>query len=269
MKCCNCSLVFINPVPSTKELTNLYPEWFYAYQPYEKRLNNAIKKMIRRILLFKESTSDPKFDKPGRILDIGCGNGSFLNEMKGWEKFGVEINAQAAKIGNDTGEMNIFAGDLIDAKYPSNFFDYIRSNHSFEHISNPNETLREIHRILKPDGKLLIGVPNINSLYARFFKKYWWFLGAPVHVFNYSDKTLKQMLKKHGFNINKLNYNSDCYGLVGSIQIYLNRNCGKLSEDGVFVKSRIFRILAQLAARLCDLFNTGDSIEVIATKAKV
>ena len=104
------------------------------------------------------------------MLDIGCGNGWFIYMMrdKGWDVKGVEPSKAGAEAGRRIANLDIHHGDLLSGNYPSEYFDYIRSNHSFEHIPNPNEVLQEIHRILKPNGKAFIGVPNINSLNGNY-----------------------------------------------------------------------------------------------------
>ncbi len=265
-KCSGCGLVFLNPMPTNEDLTSLYPKTYYSYQSFAE--NPSFFKKIYRKYIVRLGTYDPHFDKPGSILDIGCGSGKFLYEMKekGWKVAGVEVNESAAAMGNEVAQLNIHGGDLLTAGYNAESFDYIRSNHSFEHITNPDEVLTEVHRILKKDGKLLIGVPNIESFNGRLFKKYWWYLGAPVHPFNYSISTLSRILEKHGFVVQKVTHNGDYGGVLGSFQIYLNRKNGKMSEEGFFINSLPFRIFAHQIARLLNLFKQGDTMEITCTK---
>jgi SAM-dependent methyltransferase len=272
-QCKDCLLQFINPMLTEEELTNLYPQdTFYAYQDFEKKSNygykKILKKLFKRILFVDIHTKDPEFHKPGKVLDIGCGSGSFLYEwkQKGWETRGIEVNLSAAQLGNKIAGLNILACSLINANFEVDSFDYVRLNHSFEHVTNPNEVLAEIHKILKKDGKLFIGVPNIQSFNALFFKKYWWGLAIPVHVFGYSVKNLSELLIKHHFVVESVNYNSNYSGILGSIQIFLNRKNGKLSTDGYIVGNTFLKAPAQYLARLQDLLRLGDSIEIICRK---
>jgi len=265
VKCGNCSLVFLNPMPS-EDIIDLYPDTYYSFQKFSLK-ESRVKLFVKAIL--KIGTRDPHFLKPGRMLDIGCGSGKFLWHMKikGWDTYGVEINKSAVELGKHYG-LNIFLGTLLDAKFPDNFFDYIRLNHSFEHMVNPNEILVEIRRILKSTGKVLVGVPNINGLNAKIFGKYWWYLGAPVHPFNYSVKTLSMMLTKHNFIIENVVYNSIYSGILGSIQIYFNRNSEKLSSDGFFIKNPMFIFFFHLVSKFLDLLKLGDSIEITSHKKR-
>jgi SAM-dependent methyltransferase len=266
-KCNSCGLVFLNPMPNAEELANFYPkETYYSYNISYHDKRSPIKKILSKMLLLEYKIKDPKFDKPGKMLDLGCGNGWILYQWKerGWDTYGVEPGLLGAETGRRAG-LNIHHGDLLSAKYPDSSFDYIRSNHSFEHIYNPTEVLEEIYRVLKPGGSLFIGVPNINSFNAKIFGKYWYYLGAPVHTFNYSDKTLPALLKKYNFSVEKISYNQHI-GLLGSMQIVLNRKSGKTSDEGFLMNFLPFKFIAGILNKIMNFFKAGDCIEIIATK---
>lgn len=267
VRCQVCSLMFLSPMLLDDELSALYPEDYYAYQPSAR--NHQWKQTLKKLLGVYKRTRDPHFYSPGRVLDLGCGTGWYLEEMRarGWDAYGVEINAKAAEIGRTNFQLNIIHGTLRDARFPSGFFDYIRSNHSFEHISCPGETLDEIHRILSPTGKLLIGVPNVAGLNAKLFRQYWWYLGAPVHPYTYSSGTLTRLLTKHGFVVESVQYNSDYSGILGSAQIWLNRKNGRKSTEGLWFNNPALRLFCHWAARGIDVLRLGDAIEVTAVAA--
>jgi SAM-dependent methyltransferase len=188
---------------------------------------------------------------------------------KGWDAYGVEINSAAAEMGRKLVGPNILGCALRQASFPSNFFDYVRANHSFEHISCPNDTLDEIWRIMRPSARLLIGVPNVAALNARIFKEHWWYLGAPVHPFTYSVETLRQLLEKHRFQIVKVTYNSDYSGILGSAQIWANRKNGRGSTEGALINNPVLQVFSHWAAKCVDLFKAGDAIEIIAVKDSI
>ena len=268
-KCANCGLVYLDPMPSNSELMAFYPEdSYYSYNVEISRKEPKWKELLRKALFLEYKTKDPSFANPGRMLDIGCGNGWFIYMMrdKGWDVKGVEPSKAGAEAGRRIANLDIHHGDLLSGNYPSEYFDYIRSNHSFEHIPNPNEVLQEIHRILKPNGKAFIGVPNINSLNGKLFGPNWYYLGAPVHTFNYSDKTLPVLLKKNHFKNIEVKYNSNYNGLLGSIQIIRNKGTGKLSHEGFVINFFPFKIMAGFFAKLLNVCKNGDCIEVIFEK---
>lgn len=256
-------------MPDEKTLASMYPETYYSYQDVFNK-PNSLKQFVRRLLGITIATKDPVFSEPGRVLDIGCGTGNFLYTIRerGWETYGVELNTAAAELGRRSAGLDIFPGNVIDAHYPDNYFDYIRSNHSFEHIANPNEVLDEIYRILKPDGKLMIGVPNIDGINVKLFRRYWWYLGAPVHTFNYSTRTLPMLLRKHNFVVERVIYNSDFSGILGSLQIFLNRRTGRTSAEGRLIHNPVAVFVAQRVAKLNDAVHMGDAIEITCRKAE-
>ena len=268
-RCQGCGLVALDPMPTEAELNGFYPQDYFAYQEFQTR-ENALKARLKRIMGLEVGTKDPDFAQAGTMLDVGCGSGRFLQKMReqGWTVFGVEPSKAAADLGRQQWQLDIRPGTLPGATrdWPDGMFDYIRSNHSFEHIPNPMDTLREMHRLLKLSGKLFLGVPNIDSANARLFGRYWWYLGAPVHTFNYSSVTLAKLVEMAGFRVESTNYNSNYGGVVGSMQIYLNRDNGKTSGEGALINSRVCRVAGQWIAKAFDLAASGDAIEMICTR---
>lgn len=114
---------------------------------------------------------------------------------------------------------------------------------------------------------MLIAIPNIESLSARIFREHWYHLCPPVHAFNDSVKTLGRMLSIHGFRLTNVVFNSHYAGIVGSLQIWLNRKNGKESSRGSRYDNRGLRVVSGWVEKLCDLIRLGDMIEVTAVKA--
>jgi SAM-dependent methyltransferase len=198
-----------------------------------------------------------------RILDLGVGNGESMKLIKkmGGDVFGVEVSETLYNlaISND---LNVRFGTLSECNFGNESFDYIRSNHSFEHLTNPLETLHELNRILKPNGELFIGIPNSGSILYKLFKNKWYYFGTPFHPFNYNDRNIKLLLEKTGFEAVKIRYTGNFNGIIGSIQIYLNDQ----SDQKAFSNNFLFRVIAHQFARILNLFKSGDCIEVIAKK---
>jgi SAM-dependent methyltransferase len=265
VRCAGCGLVHLHPIPTADELAGFYTQDYYAYQPTRK--DGRLKQLVKRLLKTKIETHNPESPRSGEFLDIGCGSGEYLQRMraKGWNVTGVEPSIFGAEEGRHNG-LNIFHGTLHEAKFAPNSFDYIRSNHSFEHVPNPLEILDEIYRILKPGGKLFVGIPNIDSIPYRVFGKYWWYLGAPVHTYSYTVPTISALMRRSGFAIDKIYFNSNYTSLLGSLQIYVNRNTGKRSTEGWLIKNPVLMFGANLMTQIIDLACRGDAIEVIARK---
>ena len=202
------------------------------------------------------------------MLDVGCGSGWFLAKMRehGWEVMGAEPSPAAARLGQSEQGLDIFPGSVLDAAFPAKSFDYIRLNHSLEHMSNPNQVLDELHRILARNGKLMIGVPNRASLNAWLFGPFWWHLALPLHAFSYSTKTLSQMLAKHSFKVEKVIFNTEHTAIQGSLQMFLNRHDTPLSSQGSISESRFALVPCAWAAHLQNMLHIADVIEITATK---
>ncbi len=224
VKCKSCGLIFINPQPQGKELERHYPKSYYSFSKITKRRKSKLRVLLYNVYfnphkgnyLLKFLFLPLKFylrgtiiSKSKKLLDVGCGSGQFLYEMKqlGLEVYGVEPGNFDKKNAKKL-DLNIKNTDLIKAKYPSNYFDIITINQVLEHINNPIENLQEIKRIMKKGGILIIGVPNHNCLAHWLFRKNWYALDVPRHLFDYSDKILMDKLKRGGFQIEKIRYNS-------------------------------------------------------------
>jgi 2-polyprenyl-3-methyl-5-hydroxy-6-metoxy-1,4-benzoquinol methylase len=138
----------------------------------------------------------------GKILDIGCGTGYFLNELKhkGWEAFGIEKNEQARKHAIEY--FNLFVkSETHIHKFPKKSFDVITLWHALEHLEDLNEIMEKIYDLLLPDGIAIIAVPNCNSYDARHYKTYWAGYDVPRHLWHFTPKTMKLMVEKFNFNI--------------------------------------------------------------------
>ena len=157
VRCASCNLIRLDPMPTEQELSTYYSEDYYAYLPQEK--SAWWKRSLKHILCIDIKAHDPEFSRTGDFLDIGCGIGNYLMTMerRGWNVKGVEPSRHGALAGKSAG-FDVFHGSLLKANYPAASFDYVRSNHSFEHMPNPVEVLQEIYRILRPGGKLYIGI---------------------------------------------------------------------------------------------------------------
>ncbi|MBL6937429.1 MAG: class I SAM-dependent methyltransferase [Alphaproteobacteria bacterium] len=270
-ECADCGLQFLNPQPTPAYLATAYPTEYYSYQTTPQSLGQSgftqrAKNVLRRARTRLFGWRDARFEGPGEFLDVGCGNGSFLLIMRamGWRVRGVEVSTAAAEAARKVYGLDVFGGFLPDAHYPEATFDYIRLNHSFEHIDNPREVLREIKRIIKPGGTLFIGVPNVSSVVAKAFGPYWYNLGPPVHPYGYAPKSLSRLLTQEGFAVETVRYNSSYSGLTGSLQIYCNRGTGRPSHVGGLLANPLLKVVGAAAMAALDLIHQGDCMEIIS-----
>lgn len=251
VQCKNCGLIYLNPRPTRQEINRYYPaQEYYSYSQLEEEQRQKKNVAVRLRALFREAViynyygkfqdlpwmqkvknkilsfpgkykfgMAPDFIKKGKILDIGCGDGLFLYSLKklGWETLGVEINKVAAQKACDRG-LKVLNCDLLESSFNDDLFDVVRIWSVLEHLHNPAQTLAEIYRILKPDGTLIVQVPNFNSLASRLFKINWSGLDIPRHLYQFSPHTLKQIIEKNNLTVNKI-YCSSVGTIVASLKI--------------------------------------------------
>lgn len=203
IRCRNCGLVFVGLQPSIEEIQLIYTKDYYrsdsslGYKDYTEIQDVLVETAKLRLRELE------KFCSSGKLLDIGCATGEFLEvaDHRGWLVQGIEISTYAANIAKDKG-IPVFAGVLEEAKFPFGSFDVVTMWDLIEHIKDPLNHLREIKRILKPNGFIGISTPNFESLRARIEGRNWWgFKESQEHLYFFSPKTLRNMLEKTGFEI--------------------------------------------------------------------
>ena len=165
-------------------------------------------------LFFLSSARRRRFDTftgylrfPGqgaRVLDIGCGNGTFLWQMRslGWEVCGVEPDPQSAARAREAG-LDVRAGLLQQQSLPDAHFDAIIMNHVIEHLHDPLDTLRRCWKLLKPGGHITLVTPNFDSRGHGYFGKDWMPLDPPRHLFLFTENSLRQAMENCGFSVSR------------------------------------------------------------------
>ena len=196
-RCLSCRLVFVREQVTIPELIAYYSQsdgadFIYADPENVKNLNHYFEKL--RSLLESRMAR-------GRILDVGCSAGYFLDVMDGWERHGIEIPSQWAEMARKKYGDDIHVGTLEDSRYPAEFFDVITLQDTFDHLVDPLESLELCRRILKPGGRIVIKVHNIECLYARLSGRRFYAIIPPSHLFYYSKDTLKLALEKSGYTM--------------------------------------------------------------------
>jgi len=136
----------------------------------------------------------------GRLLDLGCGSGSFLHCLRdgAWTLWGVEMSAAAAELAQSRNRATILTEDVLQAPFPPEIFDVITCFHVFEHMASPQEVLAKVREWLKPGGIFCVHVPNIEAAEERLFRSYWYPLELPRHLYHFSPRSLRQLARSSG-----------------------------------------------------------------------
>lgn len=142
------------------------------------------------------------FDKKTTILDIGSGYGFLLKalEENGFDSIGVEISKERRHISSRVTDVEIWPDKIEGPNQTNKKFDVITLFHVLEHISSPIKLCSDLQTYLKPEGSLIIEVPNANDHMLRLSKNYRKFFWQIAHVSYFTSQTIKKILKKAGFS---------------------------------------------------------------------
>ncbi len=204
--CLECGFKFTNPVPRETDLPKYYEsDEYISHSNTSKGLINKIYQMVRNYSIKKKVGVAVANSGSGEALDIGCGTGDFLNAMykKGWKVKGIEPNETARK-----NAINNFNLDVYDESRLFDFdeksFDVITMWHVLEHVYNLDKNLTQIKKILRKDGRLVIALPNADSLDAKIYKKFWAAYDVPRHLYHFNISSFSKLMDKYGFEMVKI-----------------------------------------------------------------
>jgi SAM-dependent methyltransferase len=144
------------------------------------------------------------FARPGRVLDVGCAAGYFLEVMRseGWRITGLEpsdaIRPEAEK---RLGRESVRAGLLGQVPFAPGSFELVTLWDVLEHVPDVVAALREVRRLLAPGGKLLIETQDVESLAARLLGRRWQHYKHAEHIYHFHARTLADALGRAGFRV--------------------------------------------------------------------
>jgi 2-polyprenyl-3-methyl-5-hydroxy-6-metoxy-1,4-benzoquinol methylase/Zn ribbon nucleic-acid-binding protein len=215
IKCQECEFVYLNPRLNKKSLFEFYNgPWVKVYNSrkfYSK--NEVVEKNNNRNLMEIKSII-----KNGKLLEIGCGDGHFLQlarDKDNFEVFGVELDPETSQYARTKrGLINVKTEAFENIKYPENFFDVVYMNDVLEHLQNPLQIMEECYKILKEGGLIVINVPNVDGLVYKFVGEKHTCVFGFEHLNFFSDKTLSSILTKIGFDVKKIIMNSSDFILI-------------------------------------------------------
>lgn len=254
----------INKKMNVRELIRIH---YYNYPRNMGEDGKNLSSYKKTLLWFSYLTHRSRLDiipfiGEGKLLDVGCGNGRYLSTLQklGWQTYGIEQNPGSSKYARTELHINVETGDLLNYKYKDKFFDVITFWHSLEHLYEPIPTLKEVKRILKDDGLLVIAVPNVDSFAAKVFKENWYQLEIPIHLIAFSPDSITRMLDSAGFKVKKMYYDRRNSPLSRSLR---NLRDGKYR---LLSKLSRFKALIKTFNYILAMFGYCDSIVVHALK---
>jgi 2-polyprenyl-3-methyl-5-hydroxy-6-metoxy-1,4-benzoquinol methylase len=277
----DCGLVWLSPMPLEEDLPLAYRDYFtHRGKPVVRRgIARKIIHWIYRALLWATGLAHQRAKLHslylrgtplGRLLEVGCGDGSQLAKLRamGWEVEGQEVDAVAAERARAQYGLRVHLGTLQEAGLPDAAFNVVTMSHVIEHVRDPAALLKECHRILKPGGVLIAVTPNINSFGHQRFRMDWRGLEPPRHLHLFSPRTLRQVAARAAFA------QQECWTTAANAQFFAEgsfcirhsgrRNFGAHPGLGLAAKTLLFQFRA-MAMHLVHK-NSGEECVLVATK---
>lgn len=200
-QCDHCGLVFTVPRPTPEVIGNYYKsDEYYSHQQNSKGFIPKIYERVKSINLRGKVAMATSDMVKGRLLDIGCGVGDFLLQVKklGWEVMGIEPSEQAANIA----QSRLGFTPLIPTDYeklPDQSFDVITMWHVLEHVDDLKSQTKELKRLLRPGGRLVIALPNYQSFDCQYYNDKWAAWDVPRHLNHFTQDCLQGILNANDF----------------------------------------------------------------------
>lgn len=204
-ECLNCGLLYTMPRPTKEKIGNYYKsEEYYSHQENKKGFIPRIYEAVKKTNLKHKYKLATKDLKKGRLLDIGCGVGDFLQtaESKGWECIGVEPSDDAKAIAQKRTKAKILKSEELE-KMEDASFDLITMWHVLEHVDNLKWQMEQLNRLVKPNGRVVIAVPNYKSYDGQYYKELWAAYDVPRHLNHFNRTTLPNIFKTNGLKLLK------------------------------------------------------------------
>jgi 2-polyprenyl-3-methyl-5-hydroxy-6-metoxy-1,4-benzoquinol methylase len=196
-------MLITHPQPSLEKLPSYYESVDYiSHTDGNKSMFEKMYQFVKSIALKNKLKLINSQSSRGRILDIGAGVGDFLNVAKndGWETIGIEPSDKAKAIAKSKGVL--FVESLSELE--SNSFDVITMWHVLEHVPDLENQIKELKRLIKPNGTVIIAVPNFKSYDAEYYGKFWAAYDVPIHLWHFSKTAIQKLFFNENLELIKV-----------------------------------------------------------------
>lgn len=252
LKCKKCGLIFSNPILDNNEINKLYFNSDFNYDLESEYLKKTYYNYFKKYLLTKDLKSK-------KFLEIGCGNGFFLQELKDNginNVYGIEPGIESVKKANANIRKNIKVDILKNGLFPKDSFDIILCFHTLDHIPNPNKFLETVYLLLKKGGKVFFVVHNTNGLSVKLLKE-----KSPIfdieHIYLFNNENLKQIFAQNKFK------NSFVFDVKNTYPI---RYWLKLFPLNYYLKNKLILLLKFFKLDLIPIKLNAGNIGIVSSK---
>ena len=278
--CRSCNVAWLDPQPAPQDVGKLYSRY---YTHIRKIPVTRLDRLLQTVAEFAKANLGYAVERPkqilprllshvrplaraaalqvldlhaseiGELLDVGCGNGEFIDRMRslGWKVSGVDPDSSAVAHARNRG-LEVF-GDLVSDIPACNQFDVITLNHVVEHAVDPVDLLRECRKRLRPStGRLIVTTPNISSLGHWWFKGYWRGFEVPRHFILFSESALRECARQAGLIVQYLGTETRLAPGIYTTSIYARHGCREVGERTNFKTSTkivayLFQVIEEVA----------------------
>ena len=254
VRCRGCGLTYVNPRLAVGDLVQLYTDQVISPAAYYLRTETQDERSFtQRVALIE------RYRKPGRLLDLGCGPGTFsvAARARGWTTTGLDVNAASVAHCRARG-LDVIGGVFPHPDLVGRQFDVVAMNDFLEHLVDPAAALRTVHDLLTPGGVIFISTPDIGSAMARLTGARWLHLKPNEHLLYFDRRTIREVLQRTGFSVEHV----QSIGRIRNLGVALE----KVAAYGE-LPSRVARAIVPrwLADRVNLSINPGDEMAVIAS----
>jgi SAM-dependent methyltransferase len=208
--CEGCGLMRLAPQPAPAELPRYYPAhyWYAPDGSFAARLEERYRRLVLRDHLQFVSRALAESGEAGPVLDVGCGGGLFprLLRERGFQAIGLDSSPEAAAVAWRGNGVPVLCGDLAQAPLGDGSCAGITMFHVLEHVYNPRAYLDSARILLKPNGRLIVQVPNAACWQFRLLGSRWNGLDAPRHLTDFRARDLEALLAAAGFQVLRRKY---------------------------------------------------------------
>lgn len=272
--CKKCGLFRQNPRLAWDSLTAYYPEDYAAYHYTLEAKKSTWRAKYDNYGNVKRRRAIEKYQPSGRLLEVGCGTGAFLNELLqsgNWDVVGIEPSQSAALYTQKTLSVPVYHGRFEDADLEPGSFDAVVLWCVLEHLTEPIQDLRRAYALLKEGGWLFFSMPNYESLDAKLFGKYWSGWDLPRHLYIFPHPVITEILSNLGFgNIAAKSISTSYHAIGHSLDFWSQdwdqKHAAKRRWLLKIYYSWVMRVALLLPLAILDRLNLTTNITFFAQK---
>jgi 2-polyprenyl-3-methyl-5-hydroxy-6-metoxy-1,4-benzoquinol methylase len=285
----DCGLIWLDPVPIESEMAKAYLSYYTHKGDVEHSSSRNNQQFMRArlagvyghfvhysgLLCMRKRMLTRLFEneRPGRLLEIGCGDGNFIADIKkqGWEVMGVDSDPEAARVAMAKYGVSVLVGRFEDIDLPQDYYNVVVINHVIEHVSDPVLFLARTGANIAPGGRIIVVTPNSAGFGHAAFGANWRGLDPPRHLHIFTPVNLVETVRKAGLNcmhLSTTSVNAEAI-FAGSTEIRNRRQ--HLSENGSGFMT-IFSMWGYqffTVVKNCFARNSGEEVIVVCGKQSV